>query len=297
MKLGFVIKRKFRVFSLSGSRCYLNCLHCKGYFLKGMYDLSPYRDPEKLVRLFNDLFKTGMRGALISGGFTKRGTLINIEYFLPLLADIKKKLNMVFTCHLGFEYRRDILFLAKEVFDVIDYEFTLDPYIASRIRPFTTSMYFKTLQTLLSYDLRLVPHVYLWHPEKDSSILIDELKMINDLGLDRVTLLVYMDPIVTDLCRDLNYRRKLINKLKQYLDIVEKVFEGEKYLGCMRPQVLKQDLDFLASTYRSILRIANPHPSIRSTINAFYDCCCSIPREYLEIFKLELDLYSYKPLR
>jgi len=83
----FIHFRRFVAVSITGERCWLNCSFCRGYYLKGM--ISADR-PERLYDLMSTLVRRGVRGFLISGGFTKKGFLPVVP-FLKVIEKVKKE--------------------------------------------------------------------------------------------------------------------------------------------------------------------------------------------------------------
>ena len=75
----FIHSRRFVAISITGERCWLNCSFCGGCYLKGMVGIDK---PDRLYDLMSSLVRRGVRGFLISGGFTKKG-------FLPVVPFLK----------------------------------------------------------------------------------------------------------------------------------------------------------------------------------------------------------------
>ena len=79
--------------------CDLGCLHCQGHYLQGM---TLIHSPQHLVQYGHHLSATGGTGLLLSGGFTRRGTLINLQRMLPGITQIKQETSLLVALHTGF---------------------------------------------------------------------------------------------------------------------------------------------------------------------------------------------------
>ncbi|AFL66089.1 radical SAM protein [Desulfurococcus amylolyticus] len=275
----FMHLRKFTTISITGPACMLNCRFCRGRYLKNMVDLSK-GDPGKTLR---ELFESGVRGILISGGFTREGRL-PIEGYVDYLMDGKRKYGFIYNAHLGLQKDIELLNSLKRLIDVVDFEFTLSNYIIKYIRGLNLSgdSYIETLNKMIEAGLHVVPHLYLWHPGFTRDIFTREIKVIEEHGLREITLLVYIPesrnmalPSTSTLINNLRYARK--------------VFGGKIYLGCMRPYQVKNNLDRVAVEEELVERIANPVHELISDNSELYDACCSLPEHLLSGFKLELD--------
>jgi len=273
---GFIHKGKFVAISVTGTWCELLCKHCKASFLRGMISAP---SGEKLWEELCRLYARGVRGALVSGGFNKDGVLPLKEDIVEALVNAKKRYGFVFNIHPGLIQNRDVALVLKEFTDVVDFEFTLSNYIVREVRrlPYEPLVYVKSIELMMDADLHVVPHIFLWHPHQSDERLLKELYVVRDLGIDRITLLVlipkYLEVAVPPIDRLLNTAEK-----------VRKVFDGEIYLGCMRPQTLKRKLDVELVLRGLIDRIANPSPTAMNYISEMYDACCSLPADLLNVF-------------
>lgn len=276
----FQIRRKFAVVSITGSYCQLRCSHCNARYLSSMIPSSP----RSLRKTIEKLHKQGVRGVLLSGGFNKHGYLPISENIDDL--EYAKKLGFIVNAHLGFIDNRDLLYSLKELIDVVDFEFTLskDYIINTRGEKFTPRRYKETIKAMIDVGLYVVPHIFLWHPWSSLDLLQEELNFIKDLGVDTVNTLIYIPHVPERLDKKL-----LLPLITSRAEWLYYNFEGDIYMGCMRPYILKKDLDNFVIKKRLVKRIANPHPLVvrqfYNTIEIF-DACCSIPEIYLERFKI-----------
>ncbi len=275
---GFIHKEKFVAISVTGTWCELQCKHCRASFLRGMISAP---SGEKLWDILSKLYARGVRGALISGGFTKNGVLPLKDDLVEVLVNAKRRYGFIFNIHPGLIQDRNSALTLKEFADVIDFEFTLSSYIVQEVRglSYEPLVYVKSIELLVDVGLDVVPHIFLWHPCQSDEMLIKELHIVRNLGIDRITLLVLIP-------KYLEATLPSIDKLLRAVEKIRKVFDGEIYLGCMRPQVLKRKLDVELVLRGLIDRIANPSPIVMNHISEVYDACCSLPADLLNVFKI-----------
>ncbi len=273
----FRMRRLFTVLSITGGYCELNCSHCRAKYIRSML---PAPGP-RLPRILDALARRGVRGLLVSGGWRRDGTL-PVEPYLDALHEAKKRHRLVYNVHLGLHTSRELLARAKEVFDVVDYEFTLSKWLAHEVRrlPRGPRLYLEALDVMLDAGLHVVPHVFLWHPASSLELLREELRALEDRGLREVNLLVYIPP-EGDI--DSATAAKLPDLLRQ----ARSLWPHRLYLGCMRPRSARATLDPVAIDEGLVERIANP--SLKTTKLykdklVFYDACCSLPEQVLPSF-------------
>lgn len=274
----FQMKRLFRVLSVTGGYCELNCSHCSGKYIKSM---TPAPLPV-LPRIVSKLAQQGVKGLLLSGGWTREGYLPLTINALEELIKLRRQYSLVLNVHLGLETRRDVLSLAREAFDVIDFEFTLNKWLVTIVRglPYGPKRYVEALDAMLEEGLNVIPHVFLWLPGRPIDELREELKLLSDRGLDTVNLLVYIPP-------EGDIDEATAQTLAPTLRMVRGMWSGRIYLGCMRPRSAKKFLDSLAVREGLVERIANPSiATVREycSLLEFYDACCSIPEDKLPVF-------------
>ncbi|MEM4488504.1 MAG: radical SAM protein [Desulfurococcaceae archaeon] len=273
----FVPFKRYKPLSLTGSWCALKCRFCEGRYLKNMVPVNPDNVEEVLL----DLYQRGVRGVLISGGFRPDGTL-PIEPYIDKLRRVKKRLNMVMSAHLGLVKDPHVLQDLKDVIDVVDYEFTLSPYIIKSVRGLSVEPgdYIKSLKLITEAGLRVVPHMFAWHPGASVKSVEKELHILEDMDVREITLLVYVDEA---------YRlaaRQLASLVEELVVHARDVFSGKLYLGCMRPGFLKPLLDTNIVERGYVERIANPYYRLRNKLpGEVYDACCSLDDSALTMFK------------
>jgi len=233
--------------------------------------------PHSFINIVRELYASGVRGLLLSGGFRSNGTL-PIEPYLDKLRIVKSEFNLIISAHLGLVTNRDILYCLRGLIDIVDYEFTLSSFIVNYVRGFNFSpeRYVKSLVRIIGSGLRVIPHVYAWHPEINKDIFREELRVISDFGIEEITLLTYIDPFKT-------YEPiKLAKVVESYVEYARRVFPGRIYMGCMRPGYIKSLLDPVLVSRGLVDRVANPYYKVlREHPGEIYDACCSVQLDHL----------------
>ena len=262
----FVHRRLFASISITGKRCEASCPFCRGRYLETMVDAS--RDLEGVL---TKLVEKGVRGVLVSGGFTKDMRL-PVEKALDSLRRCRPMLKAM-TVHLGLHDAPLVLSEVSRIVDVVDFEFIANPRDARRLRGVESRRYLEVLEKLASYGARVVPHVFLWTPWRTLSDLLSELSILESYGFRRVTLLVLIGA------------GGVPEHVASWLSRAVTHFGGELYLGCMRPWSAKAWLDAYAAREGLVDRIAVPHPAALPYCDSLYDACCSLPNELLSYFE------------
>ena len=88
---------RFASISLTGADCALQCNHCKAKVLETMY---PARRPDELWELAVRLDARGTRGALITGGSARNGTVPFLPH-LDVIRRIREELGWRIVVHSG----------------------------------------------------------------------------------------------------------------------------------------------------------------------------------------------------
>jgi len=83
--------------SITGTKCHLNCEHCKGTLLES---LIPATTPKKLFEVCSMIKKAGGRGCLISGGSLDDGS-VPLTDFISVIKRVKQELGLKVAVHTG----------------------------------------------------------------------------------------------------------------------------------------------------------------------------------------------------
>jgi lipoyl synthase len=91
------VRGRYRAVSITGTRCDLDCEHCKGLLLRTM---PPAPDPETLLRLGLEAKARGDYGMLITGGCDASGRL-PWQGYLQVIRKLKATTDLTITVHAG----------------------------------------------------------------------------------------------------------------------------------------------------------------------------------------------------
>lgn len=111
----FLPGKDFPPVSVTGGRCSLGCLHCRGHFLKGMI---PAEKPSRLWELACRIDENGGTGFLLSGGCDKTGR-VPIGDFASVLRRIKRETDLMVNVHPGLVSQGDVDILSSAEVDTI----------------------------------------------------------------------------------------------------------------------------------------------------------------------------------
>lgn len=274
----FTPRRRYQAISITGKWCALKCRYCSGRYLNGMIQANP----ENFVEVVELLWKNGTRGILVSGGFDSEGKL-PIEPYVEKLYEIKKKTGIFVSAHLGLIKDEQLLEKLASAVDIVDYEYLWNEHMINYVKnlPYSHEVYDQVLELMIEAGLKVAPHIYAWHPWITQEELKKELEHFNNIGVSRVVLLIYV-PVKNE---ELNVK---IDDVLRYIKYIRNTFYGDVYMGCMRPWIIKKELDKVLIEEEIVDRIVNPHPP--ALVNSYniekYDACCTVPDELIHIFKL-----------
>jgi hypothetical protein len=89
---------RYPAISVTGSRCELQCEHCKGRLLDPMIQVS---EPDDLIQKAVYLQKRGAHGILLSGGSDPQGRLPWAKY-VDAIREMAEKTGLYLSAHVGF---------------------------------------------------------------------------------------------------------------------------------------------------------------------------------------------------
>jgi hypothetical protein len=88
---------RFPAVSVTGTRCQLQCEHCKGRLLE---EMIPATTPGRLYDVCAEVKASGGGGVLISGGSAPDGS-VPLDRFLPTIGRVKKEIGLEVVVHTG----------------------------------------------------------------------------------------------------------------------------------------------------------------------------------------------------
>ena len=147
---------RYAVISITGDHCQLLCEHCQGLLLEPMLKVS---SPEHLLKKCRELWRSGNRGILLSGGADKEGRLPWRRY-MEAMRKIKQETGLFISAHVGFpdlDTCRELKAagLNQALIDVIgDGDTATEVYHLEGLSRVTDS-----LRNIVQSGLELVPHI------------------------------------------------------------------------------------------------------------------------------------------
>ncbi len=284
MAKAYIPYPKYVSISITGNACALNCRYCSRTYLKHM---DKALSPQQLYWLMRKLYGSGVRGFLISGGFTREGKL-PFHNYLSVIREFKEKYESVISIHPGLVSREEARMLREARIDIIDLEFSLYPTFTEKVKglgPRAIEQYARTLKALYEEGPSYIaPHILVGSGLGLLGNEPAELWFLKDYDPYIIVLLIYAPTKNTPSEKDPEPEPEYVLETVKY---IRRNYSGELSLGCMRPWGrYKSIVDDLLLRENLLDRIANPPRQLiekhgLETIHA----CCSIPREYEELFK------------
>lgn len=153
-------KNTFIPISITGTKCQLQCDHCKSKILESMYAAET---PEKLYALVKDFVENkGCEGILISGGAKLDGYVPFMD-FIEVFKKIKEDFGITLIIHSGLITQELAVALATikidaVMLDIIGHDETIQEiyHLQKNVEHFEQSLKF-----LHQYNIPFVPHVIL----------------------------------------------------------------------------------------------------------------------------------------
>ncbi len=149
---------RFVDISVTGKQCELMCDHCAS---KILWHMIPATTPEELWKTCQNLKEQGVTGILVSGGSDKDG-FVPLWDFFDVMKDVKEKLGMLVTCHVGLVDERFAEGLKSAGVDAVLMDVIGDNETIAQVYKLphkTVEDYDRSLKLLKEAGLRIVPHV------------------------------------------------------------------------------------------------------------------------------------------
>ncbi|MDI9644674.1 MAG: hypothetical protein QFX35_05595 [Candidatus Verstraetearchaeota archaeon] len=257
--------------SVTGSRCDLDCPHCRGRYLSGMYKATM---PPDLLRAFMSAKRQGARRILITGGFTRSGAL-PIEGMVCAIEEGKRRTGLAVSMHAGIIGADLMERIAKGcvdtiLLDVIGSQETISCYLGGA---WNVRDYERALRDARRCFKLLAPHVLIGI---DRGRVVGEFKAIDMIAAANpgaCALLVMTDskaPGQEEVREVMRYARKKIN--------------AHLTLGCMRGRgkerlayevdAVDTGLDGIANPSQEAVEYAKEAGKEVFVVN---DCCVHAP--------------------
>lgn len=263
---------KFPAISISGTKCVLKCRHCAGYYLKNMI---PANNPEKLVKICKVLAANDANGVLISGGYDKKGRLLNLGKMISAMKKIKKETGLMINIHSGF-VETNLLENLADCVDVASVDIAGDKTIKNIFRLQKTSQdYFDNIKKIKNHGIEVVPHICVGFGEE-----LHCLELLKEVKPEIIVFIGFRQTEGTELE---NFAEPKPEDWKNVITHAKKLFpETELALGCMRSrknrvevelEVLKAGIDRIVIPAKKTLAFAK----INNYEIKRYETCCAVP--------------------
>ncbi|MHA1727324.1 MAG: radical SAM protein [Promethearchaeota archaeon] len=268
----------FPSLSVTGNACELRCEHCNTKYLHGMKDVS---SGEKMRKTLDELISRGVKGCLISGGCDSDGKVPFLQ-FKDILHEYKEKHNLIYNFHTGLLNEEEIKELAEIPPDIVSYDFTVDEEIIHNVYHLDKKPkdYSKTLENMIKYGIRVIPHVTIGLNFGRVKKEIDTLEYLLNHEFDLIVFIVLIPPKDSEKFKPTN-----ITEVTRILMKARLMFPlTELSLGCMRPKNKELRVKIEDSAVAAgINRFALPSKkTVRKLIEKGYEinkfnACCAIP--------------------
>lgn len=213
--------------SITGSRCELNCRHCRKRILESMIDVS---DPGQLVDLGQRVLQKGGKGMLVSGGSAKDGGVDFSRHYQALSEVCSMGLKVI--VHTGIVDRMAAKALSETgisqaLIDVIGSAQTIKSVCNLDATP---RDYYDSVTYLLEENIEVVPHIVIGLDEGALGGEVDALGKMLDQSVKAIVF-VARRPLAKDdkaeaKPADFGYLCAAARLIRPDLKLA---------LGCMRP--------------------------------------------------------------
>ena len=263
--------------SITGTKCRLNCDHCRKTILESMYEAQ---EPESLYSLALRLKKRGCKGLLVSGGADVNGS-VPLTRFAPVMARLKRELGFKIAVHTGLvdEKMADALGEAcidSAMVDMIGSDETIrDVYHLKA----SVADYENSLKSLVDRNVRVSPHVVVG---LHYGTILGEYNALEIISRYDIASLVLV--VLTPLCNTpmVEVTPPSIQEMKGIFAAAREMFPSTPILlGCARPGgeyrlrldklALDMGMNGIAYPAEGVVQYAND-----SGLNpVFSEYCCS----------------------
>ena len=206
---------------ISISPCKLMCKHCMGKYLEGMKKV--YNKNELL-----EFANKNLNGILISGGFDRKGRLMNLKKMLPAMKILKN--NFCIALHPGFIDEKTAYEISKST-DIVFVDLPSNNAIKNVYGlNAKTDDYFKNMEILINAGAKVSPHITVGLNYGK----IEEWELLDRVRNYPITKLV-IDVIIPTKGTPFENVSINIEELKNFFKEAKKKIKRIA-LGCMRPR-------------------------------------------------------------
>ncbi len=228
--------------SITGSTCELGCPHCRGKYLRGMRAAVT---PEEVIRAFLQARKRGAKAVLISGGFTKGGSL-PVGGLLAAIREGKRMTGLAVQVHSGITDETGAVELGAAGADAVLLDVIGDDATIRRLGGgWSVGDYAKTIRLLQGTVPVVAPHVLIGAGGSAEGEY-RAIDLIASAGVEAAAMLTLMDGGLP------------LEEVSAVMEYARRRIDAHLSLGCMRERGrLRPLIEKLAIDY-SYDGIANP---------------------------------------
>lgn len=265
----------FPALSLSGSACELHCQHCTATYLAGMTSVTT---PEALLAAGHRLRERGALGALLSGGSTRDGAILNLKPMAAAIQRLKAETGLLLNLHPGLLDAATVTMLAG----AIDFA-SLEIPATTTIREVfgldaTTADYRATYDRLRAGGIPVIPHITVY--DGNEATLLEGFA-----PPETVVVIVFSPTPGTPMATIPPPSPETVGRVFQR---VRALFpEAELTLGCMRPRGVRVRVALeMAALQAGATRMELPSRATLEAARALgfaithFNTCCALPRQF-----------------
>ncbi|MHA1890649.1 MAG: radical SAM protein [Promethearchaeota archaeon] len=276
--------KAFENISLTGTKCELQCEHCKGYLLEFMVDAHE----KKLEDLMQSMIKDGTKGFLISGGSDIEGKVPFGKYIddIKAIKDTFKD-DIKIVIHSGYMNQDEIREIARTRIDGLMFDFIGSSNVIKKIchLNYTPKDYLEMVKTCNELHMPVMPHVILGldHGHIDSEI--KAIKLLSRYKLSALVLVILMPFPNTPMKNVIHDDPEIFQKIILLARIIHQ--EIPVVLGCAKPASELREISEAAAIEAGYDGIAFPlQETFDLAVNLgyntiFHEQCCSLINKYL----------------
>lgn len=270
-------KGSYPCVSITGSKCVLQCNHCKGRLLETMI---PVTNPEKLIEICKNLSKKGTEGILLTGGCSINGSLPWKE-FISSIRYCKDHFPLLISIHTGLLDLETTFLLTNSGIDQALIDIIGDDETWKNVYHIDHGV--KKLQETLTYlkesRISLVPHIVVGLNYGNITGEYRALELLMDIPMEALVFVSLMPLTGTPMK---NCKPPSAHEISALITKAKKMYPNTVLsLGCARERGNYQ-IDLLALE-SGIDRIAIPsEETVKKAKEEGYEIhwkktCCSVP--------------------
>jgi len=268
--------RDFPSISITGGHCELKCKHCFATILQRM---KWAETPARLIKLGEELARSGVKGILISGGSNNRGE-VKFEKFSTAIKRLKD-LGLKIFMHTGIVDDERARMLKDIGIDMVLYEIPTSNGVIREIlnlRDRTIDDYYKGLMSLIEHKVPVAPHLVVGL-DHDVDNEINVINVVSDIGCDAFVIVIFTPLAGTPLEKS---SPPSICRALTVMSYARRKIHAPLSLGCMRPrsesyriverEAIDLEFDGMAFPSPDALNYAKEKCELRF----FNECCAAI---------------------